>query len=293
METEGNNSAKLSASKKLSRYCVNKSDEIMTFDTQWCRVAYSDFEDMLSPAFNHSFYELHYTIKGDMHFSACGRSLDCPEGYFLIFPPGMHHSTDYVAPGTEKFVFGFHITTEKHYLQESLDKLQTVGVYPAGRHIDGLIDMMLGYAERNHPAASEVICSLVECLIIDVLDQIAPAQPEARDVSKSFDIDNRVATACTFIENNIMLGITYHDVAAHLNLSARQLNRDFKKHTGQTIEQTINAERVKYIKSLLRSNRSLASIAEEVGFSTEYSMNRFFKRYEGVSLGVWRQNILK
>ena len=293
MDTKGNISARLSASKKLSRYCVSKSDDIMTFDTQWCRVVYSDCEDMLSPAFNHSFYELHYTIKGDVHFFACGHSVDCPKGYFLIFPPGMHHSTDYVAPNTEKFVFGFHITTEKHYLQESLNKLQTVDVWHAGQHMDGLINMMLSYAERSHPAALDVISSLVECLIIESLNQIAPASPEARDSGKSFDIDNRVATACTFIENNIMMGITYQDVAVHLNLSARQLNRDFKKNMGQTIEQTINAERIKYIKSLMRSNRSLASIAEEVGFSTEYSMNRFFKRYEGVSLGVWRQSILK
>lgn len=293
METERNSSAKLSASKKLSRYCVNKSDDIMTFDTQWCRVAYSDFEDMVCSAFNHSFYELHYTMKGDVRFSANGRPLELPEGHFLIFSPGMHHSTDYASPNAEKFVFGFHITTEKNYLQDALGRLQSAGVYSAGPHMKALVEMMLSYADRYHPAASEVISSLAECLIIEALDRILPAQSEVKDSSKSFDIDNRVATACTFIENNIMLGITYHDVAMHLNLSARQLNRDFKKHTGQTIEATINAERVKYIKSLLRSSRSLASIAEEVGFSTEYSMNRFFKRYEGVSLGVWRQQILK
>ena len=293
MNMENNSSAKLSASKKLSRYCVSKSNDIMTFDTQWCRIAYSDFEDMVSPVFNHSFYELHYTIKGEMRFSACGRSVVLPEGYFLIFPPGMHHSTDNAAPHTEKFVFGFHVDTEKNYIKDALDRLQTAGVYAATGNMDRMIDIMLHYADRNHPAASEVISSLVGCLIVEALDQVVPAQPETRDASKSFDIDNRVATARTFIENNIMLGITYHDVAAHLNLSARQLNRDFKKHTGKTIEQIINDERVKYIKSLLRSNRSLASIAEEVGFSTEYSMNRFFKRYEGVSLGVWRQQILK
>lgn len=286
-------STKLSASKNLSRYCVSKSDDIMSFEIQWCRVAYSSFENMLSNMLNHSFWELHYTMKGSLRFTVNGRLTELPEACFIIIPPGVYHSTDYVEPDTEKFVLGFYITTDRRYLLNALEKLQGLNIYRGSESMNALINMMMYYAWKRHPAASEAIRDLSECLLLDVFEQVAPAPPEKRDASKSFESDNRIDTARTFIENNIALGITYHDVAAHLNLSARQLNRDFKKHTGSTVEQMINAERIKYIKALLRSNKSLAEIAEEVGFSTEYSMNRFFKRYEGTSLGTWRQFILK
>ncbi len=291
MITDGK--VKLSASKNLSRYCVNKEDDIMSFDIQWCRIAYSKFENMLSPTLKHSFYELHYTIKGSIHFTVNNKSVVLPQSYFIIIPPQIFHSTDYVEPETEKFVFGFYISTDMRYLTAALERLENLNTYKSSDFMNNLINMMMYYTGKKHPASSEIVRNLCECLIIDALEQIVPAPPEKRDANTCFESDNRVEATKTFIENNIMLGISYHDVASHLNLSARQLNRDVKNQTGCTIEQLINAERVKYIKSLLRSNKSLAEIAEEVGFSTEYSMSRFFKRYEGISIGTWRLNIKK
>ena len=55
----------------------------------------------------------------------------------------------------------------------------------------------------------------------------------------------------------------------------------------------INREKLLYIKRLLRSEMPLETVAQMTGFSSEYTLNRFFKRHEGMSLGAWRRSAEK
>ena len=59
-----------------------------------------------------------------------------------------------------------------------------------------------------------------------------------------------------------------------------------------SLQQLVDDVRLKRIRMLLETtDLSLSDIADRVGYSSEFSLNRFFKNAEGMSAGRYRQSI--
>lgn len=75
-----------------------------------------------------------------------------------------------------------------------------------------------------------------------------------------------------------------------LCLSQSYISRIFKRETGQNIPDYIHSLRIRHAKTLLaETESSISEIAEKVGYTTAWTMNRAFKRYENMTPGCFRQ----
>jgi AraC family carnitine catabolism transcriptional activator len=104
-----------------------------------------------------------------------------------------------------------------------------------------------------------------------------------------------VREAMTLIEENIEEPLTVPEVAAVLDVSQRQLERQFKKHVGCTVVQFSLLRRLQNARLLLIStDLSVREIATASGFNSlshfAYSFGKFFGRRPSEYREAWPQN---
>lgn len=290
---ENNAKNNLIASRQLNRYISKVEDSLMSMETVWCRMVYSNFENMLAPKAWHAVYEIHYCLSGSVDFTVQDERFTVGENEFLVIPPKVEHSTDRVDADTQKFVFAFGIKSRSDYVSEVLEKMEPICVRNGGGRLKDLIAMMMEYAYLSTPVSYEAIRNLSELLLFAFFRQIHPMIEEQALKVKVFESDRRINAITVFIRENISYNITCQDVAEYLHICPRHINRIAKVETGRTVTQLINDEKISYIKQLLRSDMPLHDIALKVNFSSEYTLNRFFKNHEGLSIGVWRRSVAK
>jgi AraC-like DNA-binding protein len=84
--------------------------------------------------------------------------------------------------------------------------------------------------------------------------------------------------------------IVFEDMASEIGVSYSYLRRVIRAEAGRSILDCINEMRIAEAKKLLReTDRSVASIAVEVGYRNPQSMNRFFKKFGGQTANEFRQ----
>jgi AraC family carnitine catabolism transcriptional activator len=104
-----------------------------------------------------------------------------------------------------------------------------------------------------------------------------------------------VREAMTLIENNIEEPLTVPEIAGMLDVSQRQLERQFKKHVGCTVVQFGLLRRLQNARLLLISTQlSIRQVATASGFNTlshfAYSFGRFFDRRPSDYREAWPEN---
>ncbi len=91
-----------------------------------------------------------------------------------------------------------------------------------------------------------------------------------------------VRRAIEFIQANLAGDIRLADIAAAAGQSLFHFSRTFRAATGLTPHRYLTLSRVEKVRDLLRdSDRSLAAIADEAGFSDQSHMSKVFKNWTG------------
>lgn len=91
-----------------------------------------------------------------------------------------------------------------------------------------------------------------------------------------------VRRAIEFIQANLAGDIRLADIAADAGQSLFHFARTFRAATGLTPHRYLTLARVEKVRTLLRdSDRSLAAIADEAGFSDQSHMSRVFRNWTG------------
>lgn len=82
-------------------------------------------------------------------------------------------------------------------------------------------------------------------------------------------------------------------LADSLSLSPSYISRIFKKETGQSIPDYVHSKRLAHAKELLAgTSLSIGEVAEQVGYSTAWTMNRVFKHVVQMTPGAYRQFVV-
>jgi len=99
----------------------------------------------------------------------------------------------------------------------------------------------------------------------------------------------KLRQATQFIQENLDRDITFHDVAAHLKISAYHFARMFRHSTGESPHQYIVRCRVSRAKELLAETRlPITEVAFEAGYKTQSHFTTSFGRLVGVSPAAFR-----
>ena len=83
---------------------------------------------------------------------------------------------------------------------------------------------------------------------------------------------------------NVDPNLSVSQIALHFGLPQPTLSGRYKQYAGKNITDQIHAVRIRHARQLLQSSaNSLSDIAQQVGYGSLATMNRAFRKYEGIS----------
>ncbi|MDC7236739.1 MAG: helix-turn-helix domain-containing protein [Sphaerochaetaceae bacterium] len=106
--------------------------------------------------------------------------------------------------------------------------------------------------------------------------------------------DSMVMNAIDYMKSHMKEKISLNDIASYCNYSPSYLSHHFKKIVGVNINVYINKMKVEHSKNhLLKTDDTLSTIAEELGFSDVSYYSRIFTKICGISPGKFREKYIR
>ena len=239
----------------------------------------------------HDCYELYYSISGGRQFLIDNRFYAiAPGDLFIINQYESHKLTQIDNHVHERIVLSIHPDYVKHLStpdtnldycfsnrgdgfqhKVSLDKsAQSRVLYYVSKMI-----YARGYAHDNvEPAPLNELMVLINTLSNANAAQAAPVE---------YKYSRQVEDILAYINQNISLGITVEQLAAHFFLSESYICRIFKQATGTTINKYVTARRISIAKAHLNEGDSVGDAFEKSGFGDYSSFFKAFTKAVGVS----------
>ena len=116
----------------------------------------------------------------------------------------------------------------------------------------------------------------------------------AIDLNKVQRKDRRqmIAEACrNMIDQDYGDHIGIQELSDRLNVSRNYLSTVFKRETGYSVNEYLNAVRMQHARHLLRdTDMKIYAIAERLGFADTYYFSAAFKKAVGISPSEYREN---
>ncbi len=246
----------------------------------------------------HSFCELQVMIRGNNTYLTDSGEIYVSEGEFVLFSPGTTHRlisfTDEFSKISLCFSVEFPETSELVFLGE---KLHASSAFSGETDFSFMnpIEFLFEYAERGENVAGiKILRWQLQTLITVVLDccfglkkEISAAVSE-ENATVDRDFYNMVLG---YIRENLSGKNIVADLSKDAFMSERQIRRRLIKCCGKTPRQLIDQLRYEKIKELLLNDVPITDICERAGFSEAASLNRFFKRMEGMTPGQYRDQL--
>lgn len=250
----------------------------------------------------HSFFEFHYVSGNRVYTAINGVEREINEGHFYIMPPGTYHShRQEQGKGHTGFALRWEFVklnqecstckntcSDVELIFRNLSNASSYPVADAQSVVFNGMTRLLLLAEQN--------CGVIQLqlaffdLILTLNQFYSEKNCEHHEAINTSFLENRIVNSSVkFIEENYNQEIEVEDVSNSVHLSYSHLSRLFKKHTGETINYRLNRVRlVKAQQLLMCSDKSIAQIAREVGFNSEYYFSSIFKKTYGISPGSYR-----
>jgi len=156
---------------------------------------------------------------------------------------------------------------------------------PPARRVElvSRFDEILSWAGQNSAAAAAKACAALEILLWDIWE-----------IRSNPDQHRPILDALAGFASGRRFRVgSYQRLAADLGLSTSTLRRRVQEATGMPLHRFIRSLRMEEARRLLRrTDRSLARIADDLGFSDEYHFNREFSRLAGIPPGAYRNSPL-
>ena len=165
------------------------------------------------------------------------------------------------APGSQMALYGsIQWASRLRTLLEMMRSAMGEPEYPGGLYLA----LTLHYVEQEHRAQSA-----------------ADARPRNETVEQ----------ICAYLAANYQQKLSLTEVAARFYISPYYLSRLFRRVTGQSIVDYINARRIEAAQKLLETTElSIGSVAEQTGFASAAHFRRVFRETMGVGPLQYRKS---
>jgi AraC-like DNA-binding protein len=156
----------------------------------------------------------------------------------------------------------------------------------AGATIKHLTEMEIN-TSRLFSNRGNIYSAISSCDTLDEIRQVMAAF--FQDILEYLNQDTKEdkelpATILRYFEAHFKEDTFFEDMAAELGISYSYMRRVVREATGKSVLDNINLLRIREAKDLLLgAGESLAEIAGKVGYRNTQSLNRYFKKYEGLS----------
>ena len=254
----------------------------------WARIIKGKSESLLTINTKHTVFEIEYALRHPLTIQIGNDTVRLSEGEFIIIPPDTPHQIIESNPEGIKLICGFRPDDISFSVfKNSFISLKNVQASEIVRALSEIIDRYED--ECNIVKENTVLYSLLFALLTAFTNDAAPEWADKEENVYS-ENEMRIQTFLQMVSEKNGVGITVAQAAAFVNLSERQLFRICTATVGKTPSEIINEKKLRYITfCLLFTPLALSEIADMCGFQTEYSMTKFFKRYEKMNPSAYRK----
>ncbi|MBQ8184350.1 MAG: AraC family transcriptional regulator [Lachnospiraceae bacterium] len=254
------------------------------------------FERFLRTIPNHSHgsnsYEIHYIPSGYGHVKINQELYDIVPNTLYITGPHVEHAQTPV-PDDPMCEYCVYLKAGKQKGKgASLLPLFTQTAFwfgPDQQNIHGIMQQIFFELENQYTGYKEQVQSLLTQLIVHIVRNYEMKQ-KALD---HFEPSNLQDSKYIILEEYFLYeyqNLSLDDLAERLSLSRRQTERLLKEHYGKTFLQKKTEAKMAAAAILLGDkDRSIASIAEELGYSSTEHFSAAFKRYYQMSAREYRK----
>ena len=277
-------------SSSINIFDIEIDNKIMRSRVFWARVISSETESLFTQNTRHTFYEIQYALEGRIGMRVGGERIVFDESDFIVIPPDTYHQIVDGDTEGERFIMAFSfepLTPEASCAAEGLRSALPHRETPRMRQI---LSLMVGKDYGDTPLQKIQLSALIECFLSEVIEAVAPSASKSdRSDGEKKQAAQTVEEILTYIHSRGGIGICVGELAKTFNISPRHLSRLFLSVTGESPREAINHEKMKRIEALVSSTSlSLGEISVLCGFSDEYAMNKFFRRYSLSNLSDFR-----
>ena len=283
------------AARRLLRCCSSVNNQLFDMTIWWCRIG-KDSNPIIN-MHKHFFFEIHYILNGEGSVCELGRDKKAiSTGKFALIPPTiMHEIASY--DNMYKFVFGFEIKFNKEHhdyksFKSLFEGMKSIEIFDGNEHLIKIINEMLETAYCCRIGYQLSLSSYLQLFIVEIAN-ILNTKPIYNFTQKNYHDNSSIPieSIMKFLTDNANLNLTTDEVAKQFNISSRQLNRIVQKSVDKTVYTLISETKTNYIKRLLlETDMSLHEIAIQCGYSSEYSLSRFFNKSVGWTPAAFRRN---
>jgi len=151
------------------------------------------------------------------------------------------------------------------------------------------IALLTAETASNAPGAPEVVSRLADALLTQAL-RAALTELQSSDRDGLFALrDPQIAATIGLIHRRPGHAWTVGELAAEVALSRSAFSASFRRLVGESPRRYVTRARLAHAATLLhKTDASLAQIAAEIGYSTEFSFAKAFKRAFDVAPGAYR-----
>lgn len=286
------------ASRKLSEIDLKITADNLSIDILWFRAMVNEGEWTIN-RHTHSTFEFHFIPSGSCRVILDDGEFEIGAGEFYLTAPSVYHEQRGISPGK---LVEYSINCELKLIEDKPSEakhiLTVLSKAPCRPFKDSLGAMKLFNKALNEAYTQNLgfynnIKSLAVMIISTAARTIGENSPFRYDVPlKRRKDDYRLAQIERFIEDNISSPVSPLDIAAYVHLSEKQICRIIREAKGLSTKELITRIKLQKAKELLKgTDLSIKQISYDLGFSSEYYFNQFFKREEGFPPGVYRSNI--
>lgn len=288
----------LKASRKLSELEFKLKVDSLAIDILWFRAMVNEGEWAIA-RHTHSSFEFHFIASGSCKVIHDGGEFVINAGEFYLTAPSVYHEQK--STGTGKFIeysLNCDLKLEEDKPSEAKQVYTVLSKTPCRQFKDSQGIIKIFYKALNEAYHQDFgfynsIKSLIVLILFSAARTICPNLHinNLTPLKKQKD-DYRLTQIERFIEDNLSSNISPIDIASVIHLSDKQVCRIIRERKGLSTKELIMQIKLQKAKQLLKeTNLPIKQIAYELGFSSEYYFNQFFKREEGYPPGVFRVNI--
>lgn len=254
------------------------------------------------PSHEHSMYEIHWMMEGQMSMVINGKLNQQSKGDLLFIRPGITHAC--TGAGPEGFTyfsvhFSVHDTSFCRELNRSKDTY-----YPATSNLamamspilSTLYDLSTEHLSESlssskqmkvHAAVFELLGSLVGQLSQNASVTVSRKEAIAHQIAEYIEDSVRYIHLHSEIQETDRTWI--QDIAKSLNLSTSQVNRIFREVYGQAPRKYLSETLLNEAQRLLKqTDLNIDHIAMMLGYKTNAHFSRQFKRWTGIAPSEFR-----
>ena len=246
---------------------------------------------------SHISTELFVCKEGEVTLKIPGGFLTLKAGDALIIPPGIQHITCRKSEDALSRTISF--ICHKRSSRDGVDIYKHLSPFVMGRQIitykgcpqlyDGVIKIISEASTDNVLPVLHTLELLLKmrdlpCHKVEPMNEGAESSTIGGDIQRMMKLDQ-------LIDIFFMRDLTVDEIAGHLFISSRQLDRIVKKRYGKTLHQVIVDKRLLTAEQMLLStDMTVDNISDAVGFGSKSGFYREFVRRYGMTPAEFRKN---